>query len=207
MKYSTLAPAVDIFEFPKSLADDLLHTFRTDERVYWNKSAVGLNKLVEQETRTSQEFFFEVEMPIAAQKVKEVFVPCVDNYCERMEVVVNQDEGLNLLRYSPGGKYDFHSDSDWTLYRNVSALIYLNPTEYDGGETYFKNFDLNVKPEAPSIVLFPANYAYRHSAMPVKSGEKYVFVTWMNDLPPGFSRSLMANVASSVGMMNHPHEH
>lgn len=206
MKFTTLAPAIDLFEFPETLAKDLLNLFSTDERVVWDKSAIGIGSLKEQEIRTSSEFPFEEQMPISAQKVKEIFIPCVDNYTERMGIAVTQDEGLNLLKYEIGGKYNFHSDSDWTLYRTVSALIYLNPSEYSGGETHFKYFNLSVKPEKPSIVIFPANYAYLHSAMPVISGEKYIFVTWMNDLPPGFSRSLMGNIAMSVGY-NNGHRH
>lgn len=206
MKFTTLAPAIDMFEFPETLAKDLLHLFKIDERVIWKKSGVGISGVTEQDIRTSQEFPFEQEMPISAQKVKEVFVSCVDNYTERMNIPVTQDEGLNLLKYTKGGKYNYHSDGDWTLYRTVSGLIYLNPTEYEGGETHFKYFDLSVKPDYPAIVLFPSNYAYVHSAMPVISGEKYIFVTWMNDLPPGFSRNIMSNIAISVGY-NNGHRH
>jgi hypothetical protein len=35
-----------------------------------------------------------------------------------------------------------------------------------------------VKPKAGRLLMFPANYAYEHEALPPKSGEKFVVVTW-----------------------------
>jgi hypothetical protein len=42
----------------------------------------------------------------------------------------------------------------------------------------FNNFDLTIKLEKNSIVLFPSNFPYSHIAHPVKSGVKYSLVTW-----------------------------
>jgi predicted 2-oxoglutarate/Fe(II)-dependent dioxygenase YbiX len=199
MDYIELGPAIYQYEFPANLAKDLVHVFETDERVFWGKSAVGHGNDANQEVRTSQEFPFEHQMPVSASMVKEVFVKAVDHYCEQQKISITQDEGLNLLKYSGPSKYDFHADADWTMYRVLSGLIYLNPQDYEGGETYFKNFDLSVHPESPAIVLFPSNYAYIHAAMPVTEGTKYILVTWGNDMPPGFNHRILAHIAGSVG--------
>jgi predicted 2-oxoglutarate/Fe(II)-dependent dioxygenase YbiX len=199
MKYKKLAPAIYQYEFSEKLAKDLVKVFEEDESISWNKSGTGVHNDIQQEIRTSQQFMFETEMPISASLVKDKFVGAVDHYCSEFKLSITQDEGLMLLKYSGEGKYDFHTDTDWTMYRVLSGLIYLNPQEYEGGETYFKHFDISVHPEKPSIVLFPSNYAYLHAAMPVTKGTKYIFVTWGNDLPPGFSNRLMINVAASVG--------
>jgi predicted 2-oxoglutarate/Fe(II)-dependent dioxygenase YbiX len=198
MQYTELAPGIYQYVFPESLAKDLVNIFETDERVDWNKSAIG-HGVQEQEIRTSQEYSFEQEMPISAGRVKQEFVKCVDHYCKVFDLSIMQDEGLSLLKYSGEGKYDFHADADWRMYRVLSGLIYLNPQDYEGGETYFKHFDLSVHPDKPSIVLFPSNYVYLHCAKPVTSGIKYILVTWGNDLPPGFSHRIMNNIAASVG--------
>lgn len=200
MQYKEIGPAIYQYDFPENLAQDLINLFETDDRVEWDKSAIGHGHK-DQEIRTSQEFAFEHHMPITAGRVKDVFIPCVDHYCEKHDLNITQDEGFNLLKYEGGhSKYDFHTDASWTMYRVLSALIYLNPQEYEGGETYFKHFDLSVHPEKPAVVLFPSNYAYLHSAKPVTKGKKYIFVTWANDLPPGMSYQILRNIAMSVGM-------
>jgi predicted 2-oxoglutarate/Fe(II)-dependent dioxygenase YbiX len=199
MEYVELGTCIYQYEFPKDLAKDLVNIFETDQKIDWNKSSISNRAIQDQEIRTSQEFFFEREMPISSSLVKEYFIKSVDHYCEQFNLSITQDEGLNLLRYSGTNKYDFHTDGDWTMYRVLSGLIYLNPQDYEGGETYFKNFDLSIHPESPAIVLFPSNYAYLHAAMPVTKGTKYILVTWGNDLPPGFSNRIMVNIAASVG--------
>ena len=202
-----LAPAIEQYDFPEELAKDVIKLVETDDSIVWDKSLVGQGHV--NEIRTSDQLFFDNQAPFASARVKDYFIKSVNDYMEKYGIPITQDEGLTLLKYSESKKYDFHFDADWTMYRVLSALIYLNPSEYDGGETYFKLFDLKVKPEKPSIVLFPSNYAYVHSAMPVTKGIKYVFVSWMNDLPINFNTKTLYNLAGLVGIGGAatPHQH
>lgn len=118
--------------------------------------------------------------------IREKLTPCVNFYQRKYDVEIGFDEGLQLLRYSPGQEYKAHTDyGPGSEYRVVSALIYINPGQYDGGGTSFINYDINLKVETPSIALFPSNYAYKHAAKPVFSGYKYAIVTWLG--PPWLS--------------------
>ena len=114
----------------------------------------------------------------------------VNDYTRKYEFPILFDEGYQLLKYSGGQEYKGHSDYAPHIPRYLSALILLNPQDYEGGGTYFHHFDEMIKPDKPSLVLFPSNYAYAHQAMPVISGTKYAIVTWLghpmefNDMPP-----------------------
>ena len=118
----------------------------------------------------------------------------VNDYTKRYEFPILFDEGYQLLKYRGGQQYKGHSDYAPHIPRYLSALILLNPQEYEGGGTYFHHFDEMVKPEKPSLVLFPSNYAYAHQAMPVISGTKYAIVTWLGhpmeieDMPPMYKQ-------------------
>ena len=114
----------------------------------------------------------------------------VNEYTRKYEFPILFDEGYQLLKYSGGQQYIGHSDYAPHIPRYLSALILLNPQDYEGGGTYFHHFDEMIKPDKPSLVLFPSNYAYAHQAMPVISGHKYAIVTWLGhpmewtDMPP-----------------------
>jgi len=114
----------------------------------------------------------------------------VNNYCEKYEISIHFDEGYTLLRYQGGQEYKAHCDYAPHNPRHLSALILLNPSDYEGGGTYFTHFDEMVKPDKPALVLFPSNWAYSHKAMPVIKGSKYAIVTWLghtidfDGLPP-----------------------
>lgn len=91
-------------------------------------------------------------------------------------------EYLQLLHYSTEeGFYKSHADSGPGMQRIFSAVLYLNDVEH-GGETYFNNFNIFVKPKAGRLILFPANYVYRHEAKTPKSNDKFALVTWFNPI-------------------------
>jgi len=96
-------------------------------------------------------------------------------------------EEPEVLRYTPGGYYLFHADSDlfvpaqraWrkAIDRDLSLLIYLND-DYEGGELVFKRLLYKLQPRAGMLVWFPSDVRYEHMARPVISGKRYVLVSW-----------------------------
>jgi predicted 2-oxoglutarate/Fe(II)-dependent dioxygenase YbiX len=91
-------------------------------------------------------------------------------------------EYYNLLKYKSGQEYKTHYDGGTAMGRSISAICYLND-DYAGGHIEFPNFNIKIKPEKGMLILFPSNYAYRHTAAPVTSGTKYAIVTWIHDRP------------------------
>lgn len=96
-------------------------------------------------------------------------------------------EQPQLLRYSPGGKYDVHADAEESegdggrffrrLDRDFSLLIYLND-DYEGGELHFNALNFTYKPKMGDLILFPSNHVFGHESRPVISGIKYAIVSW-----------------------------
>jgi predicted 2-oxoglutarate/Fe(II)-dependent dioxygenase YbiX len=91
---------------------------------------------------------------------------------------------LSFSKYDIGAEMGPHTDSDprgkeaykenGSIYMpTISVLLYLNDN-YKGGELYFKEFNLTVKPIAGSIVIFPSLPPYYHASLPLISGIKYI---------------------------------
>jgi prolyl 4-hydroxylase len=98
-------------------------------------------------------------------------------------------ETCSVLRYLPGQQYKRHVDNillasrfqeveQGIPTRDVSIVGYLNEG-YEGGETFFDRQDLKVTPKAGSAIVFPAYYTHPHQALPVRSGKKYAWTTWL----------------------------
>ena len=201
MEHTVLGPAVYQYEFPEKLAKSILEVASQLSASEWEKSGISHNDDKDQEVRTSQNIAFGNRLPFWDDEVRRITTPAINHYSELHKEAVTQDEGFNLLRYNISNKYDFHADGCWNTYRNVSILVYLNPSEYECGETFFKYFDLKVKPEKPAIVIFPSNYAYLHAAMPVTEGQKFVLVNWMNDLPRGLGAGTFYEICRIMGRL------
>jgi prolyl 4-hydroxylase len=108
-------------------------------------------------------------------------------------------EPLQLLRYQPHQFYQRHHDFlDHHLHlvpmgRIVTVMIYLNTLEKDsGGETYFPELDLKIRPQLGRVVVWPnvrnespvwdADPRLEHEALPLKEGkdEKYAMNAWLH---------------------------
>lgn len=185
MDRKELAIGVIQYPFPQELAKKIVKKLNKLKNDEWLPSLVGGNGPGNLKTyiRSSESVdLFRVDNKLA-EETRYHLTQCIKDYCSMFDIEVRNDEGFGVLKYESYDKYEYHVDSGWETYRVVSALIYLNPTQYTGGETHFKHFNIGVKPEEPSIVLFPSNFSYLHAAMPIKSGKKYILVTWLNDRP------------------------
>jgi prolyl 4-hydroxylase len=98
-------------------------------------------------------------------------------------------ETCSVLRYRPGQQYKRHVDNillasrfqeveQGIPTRDVSLVGYLND-DFEGGETFFDRQSIKVTPKAGSVILFPAYYTHPHQALPVRSGQKYAWTTWL----------------------------
>lgn len=93
---------------------------------------------------------------------------------------VSWREGLQVLEYQKGQKYNFHHDAATSenipeYHRKISIITYLKNAE-EGGGTLFPH--TGFKPSPGYALIFPSNWCYPHSGEPVTKGKKRVAVTW-----------------------------
>jgi hypothetical protein len=58
-------------------------------------------------------------------------------------------------------------------YYDIAGLFYLND-DYEGGELYFPQHDIEFKPKAGAAYFFPGDKNYLHGVKEIKSGIRYV---------------------------------
>ena len=80
------------------------------------------------------------------------------------------------------GRYIYHHDFSVDIKnkknRIITYLWYLNDVT-EGGETDFSDLNLNVKPEAGKLVLFPATWDFPHCGKIPISSNKYIVTGWL----------------------------
>ena len=116
---------------------------------------------------------------------------------------VEQGEGSQVVRYQPGGYFKPHYDAFDTLYgghkdtlqhggqRICTCLIYLNDLSpgVPGGETYFPNINLLVKPKMGRALIWwgvkedgTQDTDTFHEGRPTPPGSiKYIFTKWIRE--------------------------
>lgn len=105
--------------------------------------------------------------------------------------------GTTLRKWYPGEYQDPHADCEAeisivedyayakpfnnfsSLFIEYAALVYLN-NDYEGGEIYFPDYDIIIKPEPNEFISFPGTKYYRHGVKELSKGYRFVmqdFVT------------------------------
>ena len=116
--------------------------------------------------------------------------PATAEYIKRLDTVQKcpnlRDTGYLWQMYRKGeGFYREHVDGDqWSpavLDRVLAVVIYINTVE-QGGETYFRFQDVNVKPEQGAVCIFPAHWMYPHQAMVPMSSDKLIISSFINSI-------------------------
>jgi predicted 2-oxoglutarate/Fe(II)-dependent dioxygenase YbiX len=119
---------------------------------YWNYIKTEIERLY---------YFYKVKFPkMASDKINQI----------------------DLLKYTPGGKYEIHTDHFTNSPRHLSIIMNLN-SDYEGGDLIFADQKENeikkLKLGKGSIVFFPSNFMYPHGIQPITKGTRYSIVAWL----------------------------
>jgi hypothetical protein len=179
-----VAPGIVVIDGVIDNCEYLLEKTKSMEHL-WQKATIHLkeNELgfgVEQDIRNAD----DLDISVGFEKDVEWFVlsktvwSYADLYGKKYQTSFSYMEPMQMLRYEVNsGHYKAHSDSGPSSPRVFSSVLYLNDVEV-GGETVFEKFDVSVKPKAGRLTIFPANFMYRHKALPPISNKKFCAVSW-----------------------------
>lgn len=87
-----------------------------------------------------------------------------------------------IQRMQPSVELKSHTDQHTDPSIRYATIAYLNDN-YNGGELFFKNFNLKIKPKAKSLLIFPGNEQYEHGVETVEDGPiRYVLVGFVKEI-------------------------
>lgn len=59
-------------------------------------------------------------------------------------------------------------------YRGITAVVYLND-DFEGGELWFPDQNILIKPKPGLMVVFPSNKKFPHQVNPITSGRRFAY--------------------------------
>lgn len=109
--------------------------------------------------------------------------PIIEGIIEKLNKFVKsvdpslEASGLKTFqRMQEGVELKAHTDQHTDPSIRYATIIYLND-EYNGGELFFSNKDLKLKPKPGSLVIFPGTDEFNHGVRHVQPGPiRYVLV-------------------------------
>lgn len=107
------------------------------------------------------------------------FDPCEKDYQNHYGSEMVWHDMYNILRYGKDHFFVNHIDDNQTFHRRISCVYYGND-DYSGGEILFDRFNIQYKPKANELLIFPSTYVYNHSVNKVIEGTRYAVASWLN---------------------------
>ena len=95
-----------------------------------------------------------------------------------------QPELLDITRWPPGYELHPHADAEepngkqhiyW--WRKFGAIIYLN-SNFIGGELYYPNLNITVKPQPGMLAVHPGTLKYLHGVKSVAGNTRYTLTSF-----------------------------
>tara|TARA_Y100000996_G_scaffold367327_1_gene313100 strand:+ start:163 stop:738 length:576 start_codon:yes stop_codon:yes gene_type:complete len=119
-----------------------------------------------------------------AHAFNKIFKEAINAYLDEYNIpksTIAKLEGVQILKYEPGGYYTWHVDHGIHLNRKISCIFYLNE-DYEGGKIQFafpaKSQSFEVQPKENRMIIWPSNFLYPHRVTPVEKGVRYSAVCW-----------------------------
>lgn len=82
---------------------------------------------------------------------------------------------IHIAKFDEGSEMHVHFDSSRP--DDIATIVYLND-DYEGGEIFFPDYDISIKPKAGDLVAFPDNENFRHGVNKITSGTRYTTPRW-----------------------------
>ena len=102
------------------------------------------------------------------EKIQEIFM---DQVCSFYDVNV-MTPSPSIARWFVGNLQYPHADKTSYPDYDIGSVIYLN-NDYEGGEIYFPQHNLEIKPVAGNAFAFPGDEYYIHGVKEITSGTRY----------------------------------
>jgi predicted 2-oxoglutarate/Fe(II)-dependent dioxygenase YbiX len=169
---------------PDKLCNDILNEYINSNE--WQYSPIRGNN-INKEIRKCTEICISLNKTI--EKNKNIRKKLDDDIFECVKKVIkiynkkfnhafiSKDSGYDLLKYEKSDFFTQHIDSFIEMPRTISCSFILNDN-FKGGEFSFFDNKIIYSLKKGSAILFPSNFLYPHSVLPVTEGTRYSIVTW-----------------------------
>lgn len=148
--------------------------------------------LYETECREDNEFWDKRTLPCFSDKISIDIKALSWKYLKKAEHEIEKEadysyifcDNLNFVKWWDGYEQQPHADGEEEngnehpfSWRKFGCVYYLND-DYEGGEIWFPNFDISIKPKPNTMIFFPGNITHLHGVRNVTKGTRHTIASF-----------------------------
>jgi hypothetical protein len=137
---------------------------------FWDKRTIGIRAAYEYFGNELGDFMVDV-----SRRVQDVIE---SSYGKKV-----REDGITICRWYPGMEQPPHADDMTNTevkgleHRKFGAIIYLNE-DYEGGHTYYPNYDIEVTPESGKLAIHLGDADHLHGVTKIEGNTRYTIASF-----------------------------
>jgi hypothetical protein len=110
-------------------------------------------------------------------------IRCKEKIKELYDVEDVYSDTLQIVRWFPEMEQPPHADDMTNTdikgleHRAYGSIIYLNDN-YEGGKTYYPNFDVSITPKVGNLAIHPGDPEHLHGVTKIQDGMRYTIASF-----------------------------
>jgi hypothetical protein len=151
--------------------------WESSEAEFWDNRSLNAVNIYDNYDKKVGKYLYDLRQKIANEIIKHYGLDSI--YPDLTQVI----------RWYPGQEQHPHADdmtnvdgTDWFHHRHFGAILYLNDN-YSGGETYYPDHGISVKPEVGMLAVHPGDTNHMHGVTKIEGGVRYTVASfWTKDV-------------------------
>lgn len=147
------------------------------EDEFWNNRSLNAANVYDNYDKAAGKYLYDLRQRIADEITKHYSLDSI------------YPDLTQIIRWYPGQEQHPHADdmtnivgTDWFHHRHFGAILYLND-DYSGGETYYPEHGISIKPEVGMLAVHPGDIGHMHGVTKIEGGVRYTVASfWTKDV-------------------------
>lgn len=138
---------------------------------FWDSRVINYNTMLHFD-KDSASIMKDINMR-SAEIIKSIYGLEHEVYSDLIQIV----RWLPEMEQNPHADDMSNSDAKGFDHREYGSIVYLND-DYEGGHTYYPNFNLEIVPEVGKLAIHPGDVEHLHGVTKIKNKTRYTLVSF-----------------------------
>jgi hypothetical protein len=138
---------------------------------FWDSRVINYNTMLKFD-KTSASIMKDINKR-SAEMIKSIYGLDSDIYSDLIQIV----RWFPEMEQRPHADDMSNSDIKGFDHREYGSIVYLN-NNYEGGHTYYPNFDLEIIPEVGKLAIHPGDVEHLHGVTKIKNTTRYTVASF-----------------------------
>lgn len=165
---------LSVYSDVSDLTNEILESLKDKDTISW----ISVNSDSEDDDESNCiGYILNKDFIVKTRRLMATYLTEQKDFCREYEYKYTKMTDAVYLRLLENSNRKNYEEGLCNPNSKISVLMFLND-DYEGGELYFPNHNLTIKPQKNQLIIFPT-MSRNYEILDITSGSQYVFVKFL----------------------------